>query len=278
METHHAEGFTYQTVATALCDHKTQASSRSTCPSAYLPLPTGRGALTSPRANVGRRRSSVFVVFPLETFHAESYAAAVDMCHAATRPGISRQAYALGPKILEVAEVVAEDDRIREVHPEVSFAAMRGAPLGDSKKTWAGFHERMRPWLSSSRTCRRILPSPAERASTTSSMRRPLRGPQLALPKAPPHGCRKTRALLSHVSGIDCGANGGTGAAARAAEGCVSTLPFHAPVLGRATSSSLAGILSSITTGTWSLHKSQSSGLPSSNAVTLDNHRVGTKA
>ena len=145
METHHVEGFTYQTVASALRDHKDASVIAVDMP---IGLPSfanwPRRADIAARANVGRRRSSVFVVFPLETFHAESYAAAVEMCHAAGRSGISRQAYALGPKILEVAEVVAEDDRIHEVHPEVSFATMRGAPLGHSKKTWAGFHQRLR--------------------------------------------------------------------------------------------------------------------------------------
>ncbi len=145
METHHVEGFTYKTLASAVRDHKDASVIAVDMP---IGLPSfanwPRRADIAARANVGPRRSSVFVVFPLETFHAESYAAAVDMCHAAARQGISRQAYALGPKILEVAEVVAEDDRIHEVHPEVSFATIRGAPLGYSKKTWAGFHERMR--------------------------------------------------------------------------------------------------------------------------------------
>jgi predicted RNase H-like nuclease len=57
-----------------------------------------------------------------------------------TGRGISSQAYRLRAKILQV-------DRWRqtrlpcpvvEAHPELSFSAMAGAPLRDSKSTWAG--------------------------------------------------------------------------------------------------------------------------------------------
>jgi predicted RNase H-like nuclease len=36
------------------------------------------------------------------------------------------------------------DDRVREVHPEVSFWRMNGGRLGASKHTWNGFFERRR--------------------------------------------------------------------------------------------------------------------------------------
>ena len=52
--------------------------------------------------------------------------------------GISRQAYALRSKILEVEPHWLADERIIECHPEVSFRAMAEEPLGWSKKTWNG--------------------------------------------------------------------------------------------------------------------------------------------
>ncbi len=57
-------------------------------------------------------------------------------CHDLGLPGISQQAWALRRKIREVA--VSADSRVFEVHPEVSFAAMRGAALRYSKRTWNG--------------------------------------------------------------------------------------------------------------------------------------------
>jgi predicted RNase H-like nuclease len=36
------------------------------------------------------------------------------------------------------------DERVYEVHPEVSFRAMKGSPLGQRKKTWNGLLERVR--------------------------------------------------------------------------------------------------------------------------------------
>jgi predicted RNase H-like nuclease len=58
---------------------------------------------------------------------------------------VSAQAHALGPRILHVTRLAANDARIREVHPEVSFRAMNGArPLNHRKKSAGGIVERMR--------------------------------------------------------------------------------------------------------------------------------------
>jgi predicted RNase H-like nuclease len=57
--------------------------------------------------------------------------------------GVSRQLFALFPKIREVA-VHAGDPRVIEVHPEVSFRALKGAELEAAKTTWNGFLERRR--------------------------------------------------------------------------------------------------------------------------------------
>ena len=102
------------------------------------PRPPDRAA----KAFIGARRSSVFVVPPLEALEAATYPEAVSRCHESGLPALSQQAYALRKKIFEVAES-GDDARVHEVHPEVSFAAMHGAPLHYSKHSWNGHHERM---------------------------------------------------------------------------------------------------------------------------------------
>ena len=52
--------------------------------------------------------------------------------------GISKQSFGLTPKILEVDVAARSDERVIEVHPEVSFRAMAGQTLKCSKKSWNG--------------------------------------------------------------------------------------------------------------------------------------------
>ncbi len=58
--------------------------------------------------------------------------------------GVSAQAYALAPKILEVDEVARRDSRIIEVHPEACFTAMGSKEVESSKTTWTGQQTRQR--------------------------------------------------------------------------------------------------------------------------------------
>jgi predicted RNase H-like nuclease len=108
-------------------------------------LPTAaswpRAAVQAARDFIGPRRSSVFVVPPLEALEAPDYAEAVRLCHVAGINALSQQAYAMRLKISEVASH-GGDRRVFEVHPEVSFAAMNGSPLLHGKRTWNGYHER----------------------------------------------------------------------------------------------------------------------------------------
>lgn len=63
----------------------------------------------------------------------------------ASEKRISKQTYAIIPKINEVDRWMSADKqaRVREVHPEVSFCVVGGAPLLYSKKTIEGQHERL---------------------------------------------------------------------------------------------------------------------------------------
>jgi predicted RNase H-like nuclease len=57
-------------------------------------------------------------------------------------PSLSAQSFALGRKILEVEACL--EDRVFEVHPEVSFAALASRQLRHSKRSWNGQMERRR--------------------------------------------------------------------------------------------------------------------------------------
>ena len=108
-----------------------------------LPVGRGRPADTAARAFVGpERASSVFSTLPAEVLVAPTYAKAAEIAVRILGKSLSRQSYALGDRIFEVAEIAGSDDRIIEVHPEVSFRALRGEPLRYSKHTWSGIAER----------------------------------------------------------------------------------------------------------------------------------------
>jgi predicted RNase H-like nuclease len=103
-------------------------------------LPSGeRAADELARKFVGPRWQSVFATPPAEVLAAPTYAEA-NLVAARLLGGkkISQQAWALRHNIERVAEVAATDDRVIEVHPEVSFRAMAGAPITFSKTTWNG--------------------------------------------------------------------------------------------------------------------------------------------
>jgi predicted RNase H-like nuclease len=95
-----------------------------------------RRADVEARLLVGARRSTVFFTPPRAALEAETYSAA-----RAIAPGTSAQGWALRVAILDVDRV--SDERVREVHPEVSFAVLAGRPLAAAKRTWNGQRERL---------------------------------------------------------------------------------------------------------------------------------------
>ena len=101
-----------------------------------IPIGTGpREADDEARAFVGPRWPSVFPTPPGDIVALDDYSEAVRR-----HPSLSRQSFALFRKIREVGECV--DGRVIEVHPEVSFRALKGAYLEEPKSTWNGFMER----------------------------------------------------------------------------------------------------------------------------------------
>ncbi|MFI6359108.1 DUF429 domain-containing protein [Streptomyces sp. NPDC050743] len=98
-----------------------------------------RGADLAARALLGTRRSSVFLIAPRPAWQEADYAAAANRCRELTGGRLSRQAWGLAPKLLEARACWLADERIHEVHPEVSFSALAGGvPLAYAKKTWRG--------------------------------------------------------------------------------------------------------------------------------------------
>jgi predicted RNase H-like nuclease len=91
-----------------------------------------------------KRGSSVFTTPPRPVLEAPTYTEANRISRELFDRGISQQSYALRKKILEVDTVSAADDRIYEVHPEVSFSEMNGEPLAYPKKSWHGQSARLR--------------------------------------------------------------------------------------------------------------------------------------
>jgi predicted RNase H-like nuclease len=56
-----------------------------------------------------------------------------------TGQGVSMQAFRLKPKVFQVEDWARDAPvRVVEVHPEVCFARLAGAPLTARKSTWAG--------------------------------------------------------------------------------------------------------------------------------------------
>jgi predicted RNase H-like nuclease len=102
---------------------------------------------------LGRRSCTVFpaVLRPVAAA-ATSHAHAVVMTRALTGRGISAQAWCCVPKIMSFDQAItaADQTRIFECHPELSFAAWNGTPLVNSKKTPGGRHDRRKlvdAWL-----------------------------------------------------------------------------------------------------------------------------------
>jgi predicted RNase H-like nuclease len=87
-----------------------------------------READRAARGLLGPRRSSVFAIPPRAVWEQASYQAASQRCRELTGQGLSIQAWGLR----------ARSHPLYEVHPELAFCAMAGAPLEHSKHTPQG--------------------------------------------------------------------------------------------------------------------------------------------
>ena len=95
------------------------------------------------RGLLGPRRSSVFAIPPRAVWEQASYQAASQRCRELTGQGLSIQAWGLRARLLEADRFRASCGfPLYEVHPELAFCVLAGAPLAHSKHTAAGREQR----------------------------------------------------------------------------------------------------------------------------------------
>ncbi|MEU9886328.1 DUF429 domain-containing protein [Sphaerisporangium sp. NPDC051011] len=110
-----------------------------------LPDAGRRQADVLAREVAGPRWASVFITPVRAALEAGDYRGAAEVNRWLAGEGISRQAFALRPKLLQVDAWVRHGGRrVVEVHPEVSFATLAGRHLTTRKSSWAGAEERRR--------------------------------------------------------------------------------------------------------------------------------------
>src|ERR1700761_6203662 len=98
-----------------------------------------RAADGEARRRLGVRRSSIFAIPPAAVWQQPDYRSELAVGRALAWPGFSVQAWGLRAKLLEAAEYRASGPQhLFEVHPELSFATMAGAPLAEPKSRPAG--------------------------------------------------------------------------------------------------------------------------------------------
>jgi predicted RNase H-like nuclease len=108
-----------------------------------LPEAGRREADVAARSFLGARRGSVFFTPVRSALEATTHAEATAISARVTGFGLSQQSFSLAAKVLEVDGWIGQAPcPVYEVHPEVSFAILLGAPASAPKKSWAGMSER----------------------------------------------------------------------------------------------------------------------------------------
>ena len=99
------------------------------------------------RALLGPRGSSVFPAPCRAAIGLATYREASAENHRRTGRRLSKQAFSIAPRILDVEEYLrrswASGPVIREMHPEVCFWGLAGRPMAHSKRTAEGAAERL---------------------------------------------------------------------------------------------------------------------------------------
>ena len=110
-----------------------------------LPARERRACDTEARRMIGPRRNSVFPAPVRRVLGAPTYQEACDRSRRACGRGISKQLFHILDKIDEVDRVQSPQlqSRLFEMHPEVSFTVLAGAPMRFPKRTPEGRAERL---------------------------------------------------------------------------------------------------------------------------------------
>jgi len=112
-----------------------------------LPDEPMREADRAAKEFIGQRRSSVFPTYPLTVLKAATYDDAKAICVRRGWPRPSIQSFGMRHRIIEIDCLANEDERVFEVHPEVSFRELVKRELV-SKRTAAGASERRQALLA----------------------------------------------------------------------------------------------------------------------------------
>ena len=180
-------------------------SSGSTCRSACWKRagarPTGPPAVCSAPA-----AAPCLPIPPRAVWAEESYPAANLRCRELTGQGFSVQAWGLRAKLLEASEYREGCGHpMYEVHPELAFGALAGAPLAASKHTAAGRDARRRVLAEAGIE----IAGPAPRPSwATSWMRPPWRGAPAASRPGRPSPSRPSRSSTTGAGRSRSGTDG----------------------------------------------------------------------
>lgn len=110
-----------------------------------LPDAGTRACDVAARRLLGPRRSSVFPAPPRPLLDCTAYHEALRRKRSIDGTGLSKQAFHLLPKIVEVDAAITPElqERVVEAHPELAFRRLAGAPL-ESKHRRDGLDQRVR--------------------------------------------------------------------------------------------------------------------------------------
>ena len=155
------------------------------------------------RAELGARRSCVFPAPPREALAEPDYRTACELHRSIRGVGMSKQAFFIGARIHDMDTVMtpAQQRRIVEVHPELTFALLAGEPLPTKKRSYG--RDRRRELLAcvlpGVEEAMRRVPRPATDADALDALAcawtaaRWLRGEAESYPPDPPCGDRGLR-------------------------------------------------------------------------------------
>jgi predicted RNase H-like nuclease len=109
-------------------------------PIGFTSGPSDRDVEPSMRAMLKGKSSSVFNTPCREALDQDSYHGASEVNRKTLGKGMSKQTHAIFPKMREMDRIVRElgQNKIREGHPEVTFAVLNGSPVHTRKKDSAG--------------------------------------------------------------------------------------------------------------------------------------------
>lgn len=110
-----------------------------------LPEKGSRRCDLAARKLIGPRRNSVFSAPFRSVLGALTYEDAAIRCRAVSGKSLTLQAFGILPKIAEVDRLMTPDRQrhLVEVHPEVSFTVLAGAPMSHNKASPDGRAERL---------------------------------------------------------------------------------------------------------------------------------------